>query len=322
MRTYVLQRLLALIPLLMGISLLSFFIINLAPGDFLTQMALNPQVDAATIEQLRAKFRLDRPWYVQYGYWLWNILHLDFGYAFSSHAPVFTLIRARLLATFILAFASSLIAWTLAIPLGVVAATHQNTSWDRLSSMGAFLGLSIPRVFFALLMIAFAARTGWFPVGGMRSLQYEDLSLLGKVGDLAHHLALPAIVLGTTQMAGLMRQMRGNLLDVLRADYVTTARAKGLSEQATVYVHALRNAINPLITLFGYTVASLLSGSFLVEVVMSWPGLARLVLDALFARDLYLVMGSVLMSSVLLVLGNLVADLLLAWTDPRVVLRR
>ena len=307
-----------MVPLILGITFFSFLIISLAPGDFLTIMSQNPQVSKETIEQLRSQFGLDKPWYVQYFKWLYNALRLDFGYSFSSRIAVFTLVKQRLLNTFLLALSAALFAWGLAIPLGIISAVKQNTWIDRSSSFAAFIGLSIPEVFFALLMILFAAKTGWFPVGGMKSIDYAYLSPFGKALDLIHHLILPTIVLGSISMAGRMRQMRANLLDVLLQDYVTTARAKGLSERVVILKHAFRNAINPMITLFGFTLARLLSGAFLVEIVMSWPGLGRLTLDALFARDLYLVMGSLLMASVLLITGNLVADILLVIADPRI----
>ncbi len=223
-----------MIPLLLGITFFSFLIISLAPGDFLTTMSQNPQVSKETIEQLRTQFGLDRPWYVQYGKWLYNALHLDFGYSFSSRVPVFVLVKERLLNTFILALAAAFFAWGLAIPLGIISAVKQNTWADRLSSFFSFLGLSIPEVFFALLMILFAAKTGWFPVGGMKSIDYAYLSPLGQALDLLHHLVLPTIVLGSVAMAGRMRQMRANLLDVLLQDYVTTARAKGLRERTVI----------------------------------------------------------------------------------------
>jgi peptide/nickel transport system permease protein len=315
----ILRRLLHMIPVLLGISLLTFVIMQLAPGDFLSTMELNPQVSAQSIAAMRARFGLDQPWYVQYVLWLKNIfLHLDFGESFSRHQPVFGVLRTALFNTFVLAGAAAVLAWALAIPLGILAAVKQNTWVDRVSSLAAFVGISVPEVFLALLFILFAAKTGWFPVGGMRSLDYEGLSWWGKAADLLHHLVLPAVVLATVPLAGRMRQMRANLLDVLRADYVTTARAKGLPERDVVLKHALRNALNPLITLFGYTLGTLLSGAFLVEVVMSWPGLGRITIDALVARDLYLIMGSVMMASTLLILGNLVADILLAVTDPRI----
>ena len=307
-----------MIPLLMGITFFSFMIISLAPGDFLTTMSQNPQIKAETIAAMRAKFGLDQPWYVQYGKWLWNAAHFDFGYSFANQIPVFTLIRERMLNTLILALSAALFAWGLSIPLGVVSAVRQNSWVDRSASFVSFIGLSIPEVFFALLMVLFAAKTGWFPVGGMKSLDFEYMPYWEQTLDLLRHLILPTIVLGSVSMAGRMRQMRANLLDTLLQDYITTARAKGLSERSVIYVHALRNAINPLITLFGFTLADLLSGAFLVEVIMSWPGLGRLTLDALFARDLYLVMGSLLMASVMLILGNLAADIMLVLSDPRI----
>jgi peptide/nickel transport system permease protein len=319
MRVFILRRLLHMIPLLFGVSLVSFLIIHLAPGDFLTQMSENPQVSQAYITQMRHNFGLDRPWYVQYVLYVQRILlHGDFGVSFSRHQPVFTVIRTGLLNTLLLASSAAVVTWALAIPLGIFAAVRQYTWVDKIAGFVAFLGLSIPEVLFALLAVFFAAKTRLFPIGGMHSLMYEDLSPLGKVWDLLKHLVLPAIVLGSATMAGRMRQMRGNLLEVLRADYVTTARAKGLPERTVIWRHAVRNAINPLITLFGYTLASLLTGSFIVEIVTAWPGLGRITLDALNTRDLYLVMGSLLMGTVVLVLGNLIADILLAIADPRI----
>jgi len=319
LRTFLLRRLLSLIPLLMGVTLLAFLLIYLAPGDFLSQMAENPTISPETIEAMRHKFGLDQPWFVQYVLWLKNVfLHLDFGESFAYRQPVFDVIIPRLGNTLILAVAAAIVAWGIAIPLGILAAVRQYSWVDKSASLFAFIGLSIPELFFALLMMYFAAKSGWFPVGGMRSLDYSDLSFGGKILDLAHHLFLPAIVLGTVPTAGRMRQMRANLLDVLRLDYVTTARAKGLDENKVVFKHAVRNAINPLITLFGFTIASLLSGSFIVEIVMAWPGLGSLTLEALLKQDLYLVMGSVVIAAAMLVLGNLIADILLAVADPRI----
>jgi peptide/nickel transport system permease protein len=315
----VIRRLLHMIPVLLGISLLTFVVIQLAPGDFLSQMELNPQISPESIASMRDRFGLDEPWYVQYVIWLKNIFfHLDFGQSFSRHQPVFSVLGTALLNTFVLAASAAAITWILAVPLGILAAVRQHTWVDKVSSLVAFLGLSVPEVFLALLLILFAAKTGWFPIGNMVSIDHDGMSWGGKILDFLHHLVLPAVVLATVPLAGRMRQMRGNLLEVLRADYVTTARAKGLPERTVIVKHAARNAINPLITLFGYTLGALLSGSFLVEVVMSWPGLGRITIEALIARDLYLIMGSVMMASAVLVLGNLVADILLALSDPRI----
>jgi len=315
---YISRRLLHMVPLLLGISLISFIIIQLAPGDFLTQQALNPQVSTERITQERARFGLDKPVYVQYFFWLKNALRLDFGHSFSYRVPVFRLIATRLFNTFILSLSAMIFTWILSIPLGIISAIKQYSWVDKLLTFLAFLGLAIPNFFFALLLLFMAMRTGWFPVGGMYSINYQSLSLFGKIGDRLYHLILPTIVLGTSGMAGLMRQMRGNLLDYLKADFVTTARAKGLSERVVIWKHAVRNAINPIITIFGLSLPGLLSGAALTEIVMAWPGLGRLMLEAVLAQDLYLVMGSLIMGSVLLILGNLVADLLLAWVDPRI----
>jgi peptide/nickel transport system permease protein len=319
MKTYVLRRFLQMIPLLIGISALTFILLQLAPGDFLNQMGENPAISPATIEAMRRNFGLDRPWYIQYALYLRNILlHFDFGESFSRHQPVFTVIREGLSNTLLLASAAAVITWGLAIPLGIWAAVRQYSWIDKTLSLIAFIWLSIPEILSGLLLLMLAARTGWFPVGGMRSIEYDDLTTIGRVRDLLWHLALPAFVVGLVPLASRMRQMRGNLLDVLRLDYVTTARSKGLDEGVVIYKHALRNALNPMITLFGYTLGALVSGSFVAEIIFSWPGLGRLTLDAILTQDQYLVMGSVLMASVVLILGNLIADLLLAVADPRI----
>ena len=245
-------------------------------------------------------------------------LHFDFGESFSRHQPVFTVIREGLSNTLLLAIAAAVVTWGLAIPLGIWAAVRQYSWIDKTLSLIAFIWLSIPEILSGLLLLMLAARTGWFPVGGMRSIDYDDLTTLGRVRDLLWHLALPALVVGLVPLASRMRQMRGNLLDVLRLDYVTTARSKGLDEGVVIYKHALRNALNPMITLFGYTLGALVSGSFVAEIIFSWPGLGRLTLDAILTQDQYLVMGSVLMASVVLIIGNLIADLLLAVADPRI----
>lgn len=319
MRVFLLKRLLQTIPLLIGVSMLSFLIIQLAPGDYLTVLAENPQVRPEYVQQMRHNFGLDRPWYIQYVRYVERIaLHGDFGMSFSRRQPVFAVLKDGLFNTLILATAAATITWCLAIPLGVIAAVRQYSWVDRVAGFFAFLGLSIPEVLLALLAVFVAAKTGWLPIGGMHSLDYDELGFAGKVADVGKHLLLPAIVLGSSPMAGRMRQMRGNLLEVLRADYVTTARAKGLSERVVIWRHAVRNAINPLITLFGYTLAALLTGSFVVEIVMAWPGLGMITLAALQSNDLYLVMGSLLIGTLMLVLGNLVADVLLAMADPRI----
>jgi peptide/nickel transport system permease protein len=318
MRTYILRRLLQMIPLLLGISALTFTLMKLAPGDFIDQVAEDPTVSAERIEAVRRQFGLDRPAWMQYAMYLGNLARGNLGESFARHQPVFDVLREALGNTLILALAAAIVTWCLAIPLGVIAAVRQHRFEDRATSFAAFVGLSIPEVLSGLLLLMFAARTGWLPVGGMRSLDWDEMDFAGKAFDLGRHLLLPAIVVGLTPLASRMRQMRGSLLEVLRLDYVTTARAKGLAEGPVVFKHALRNALNPMITLFGYTLGALVSGSFVAEVIFAWPGLGRVTIDALLAHDQYLVLGAVLMASTVLVLGNLVADILLAISDPRI----
>ncbi len=320
MRTFILRRLLQTILLLLGISALTFLLLKLSPGDFLTTQGENPMVSQATLDAMRKSFGLTRPWYVQYFLYLKNVfLHLDFGPSFARHQPAFTVLREGLLNTLLLAVTAALVTWGLAIPLGVWAAVRQYSWVDKGLSLLAFLWLSIPEVLSGLLLLFLAANTGLFPVGGMRSIDWDDLDTFGKAIDLLRHLALPALVVGLIPLAARMRQMRGNLLDVLRLDYVTTARAKGLDENTVIFKHAVRNAINPLITLFGFTIGALLSGAFVSEIIFSWPGLGRITLDALLQKDQYVVLGGVQIAATMLVVGNLMADLLLAVADPRIV---
>jgi peptide/nickel transport system permease protein len=319
MRTFILRRLLQTIPLLLGISALTFLLMQLAPGDFLTTMGENPMISQATLDAMRTRFGLDQPWYVQYGLYLKNVfLHFDFGESFARHQPAFTVLREGLINTLVLAVAAALVTWGLAIPLGVWAAVRQYTWVDKVLSLLAFLWLSIPEILSGLVLLFLAVKTGTLPAGGMRSIDWDSMDSFGKVVDFLRHLLLPALVVGLIPLAARMRQMRGNLLDVLRLDYVTTARAKGLDENTVVFKHAVRNAINPLITLFGFTIGALLSGAFVVEIIFSWPGLGRITLEALFQQDQYVVLGSVMIASTMLVLGNLIADIMLAIADPRI----
>jgi peptide/nickel transport system permease protein len=321
MGRFIFKRLLHMIPLLLGVSVLTFMLMALAPGDYFTALSQNPQISQETIAHLKAQFHLDRPWYVQYFFWLKNVLCGDFGYSMAYKIPATSLIFSRLWNTFLLSFFALVIAWGIAIPLGIWAAVKKDSWVDRACSLIAFVGLSIPDVLLALLALWFAASTGWFPVGGAESPLHDLMTPPQQFWDFAHHLILPSLVLAAADLAGIMRQMRSNLLDTLRAEYLTAARARGLGEGWVIYKHALRNAVNPLLTIFGYSLASLLSGAFIVEFIMAWPGLGRLTIDAFFAKDSYLVVDGVVMATALLVVGNFIADLLLAWSDPRIRLK-
>lgn len=320
MRNYIIRRILQMIPILIGISMITFFVMNLAPGDYLSQMRLNPDVSPELIAQLRAQYGLDQPLFVQYFKWFWGAVRLDFGYSFTWKVPVFYIIRTRLWNTFILSLAALVLAWVVAIPIGIHAAVHKYSWSDKILTIFAFIGISIPNFFFALLFLVLIARTGFLglPLGGMTSIDYEWLTPWEKFVDLSRHLIGPALTLGTSMMAGLMRQMRGQMMDVLRADYITTARSKGLSERIVIYKHAVRNAINPLVTILGFSLSGLLSGAVLTETVFGWPGMGKMMLEAVMNRDIYLAMAGLIMSSVLLMFGNLFADILLAVVDPRI----
>jgi len=307
-----------MIPLLIGITFLSFVVVDLAPGDFFSALRLNPSISPDMIRQMEVEFGYGEPLLARYGRWLWRVAHLDLGMSIAYRIAVVDLIAARTLNTVILAVASMTLTWALAIPIGVVVALRRGSATDRVLSFLAFLGMSVPSFFLAFLFMYLALETGWFPVGGTTSLDYMLLGPLGKLADRAAHLVLPVVVLGTAGMASLMRLMRSNILEIMSADYVRTARAKGLPEWQVVGKHILRNALNPFVTLAGYELGTLLGGAALVEAVMNLQGLGTLMLDAVRSLDLYLVMGSVLMGSVLLLLGNLLADVALTLVDPRI----
>ncbi|MDR7465533.1 MAG: ABC transporter permease [Armatimonadota bacterium] len=318
MLRHIVRRLLQMIPLLLGITLMSFVIIRLSPGDFLSEIRLNPVVSQQTVDQMRRNFGLDQPVHIQYLRWLWNALHLDFGYSFAFQVPVMWLIGSRLLNTLLLNVVALVVAWAIAVPLGIHAARRQYSWSDNALSFGAYFSISTPTFFSGLFLLYWAFKTGWLPIGGMTSIDFEEFTWWQKVLDVARHMVIPVLVLGVFSVAGLMRQMRANLLEVLRQDYVRTARSKGLAESAVINRHAVRNAINPLITIFGFELGGLLGGSAILEITINWPGLGKLIAEAVLQKDLYLVMGSLVIGSVMLVVGNLIADILLAYADPRI----
>jgi peptide/nickel transport system permease protein len=315
---YIIKRLIISIPLLLAISFLTFLFIHLAPGNYFDSLRLNPQISEETIKKYEAMYHLDQPVLLQYLYWLKNLARLDLGYSFSLMSPVKDVLRGRLFNTFILSLSALLFTWLFAIPLGIWAAVKQNRLTDKIISFFSFCGLAIPSFFLALLLLYLASTSGILPLGGMHAVNFEVFSPLKKFFDLIKHLIIPTIVISVGALASLTRIMKANLLEVLRQQYITTARAKGISEKRVIYVHALRNAINPLITLFGYSLSDLLSGAALTEIICGWPGLGQVMLQAVRSQDLFLVMGSMLMGGVMLILGNLVADVLLAWADPRI----
>ncbi len=319
MLRFILRRLLHMIPIILIVIALGFALIQLAPGDVFSQMAMNPDIRPQDLEQFRKNFGLDQPWYVQFFKYIWNALHGNFGFSQTLKGPVFTLVSQRAGATLILAITSLVLAWGFSIPAGVFAATHQYKWQDQSISVVAFVGLAIPNFFLAFLLLFVISSTGnWLPLGGMTSVDHGSYGPIGRFFDVVYHMILPVFVIATSATASLTRIMRANMLDVLNQQYIVTARAKGQSERKVVFVHALRNAINPMITILGFQLGNVLAGAALVEIVLAWPGLGSLILQALLSQDLYLVVGSLINSVALLVLGNLAADILLATVDPRV----
>ncbi|WP_413174569.1 ABC transporter permease [Anabaena azotica] len=319
---YVIKRLLQALLTIFLASALSFFIMKLSPGDYVDTLRQNPKISPERIEEIRRQFGLDKSWPEQFWLWLRQIITRgDFGTSFVYQRSVSSLLWERVPATLLLAIASLITTWAIAIPLGILAAVKQNRLTDKILQVFSYAGQGFPSFISALFLLFLAQiTTPLFPVGNMTSIDHAELNWLGKMLDIVWHMILPLIALSITSFAGLQRIMRGQLLDVLRQDYIQTARAKGLPEDRVIYVHALRNAINPLITLLGFELAGLLSGAFITENFFNWPGLGKLTLQAVLAKDQYLVMASLVMSAVLLIIGNLIADLMLKAADPRIKL--
>ena len=320
MLRYVLKRLIHMVPLLILISMITFGISKLAPGDFLTARMADPSMTRERLDLERKRLGLDQPLPIQYGHWAVNFAKGDMGDSYRYRAPVNSLIGQRLGATLLLGVAALFVTWLLAVPLGIYAAVKKYSWADKAFSVITFTALGIPEFFLALLLLFLAAKTGILPIGGMTSSEYADLGVAGKAWDLFKHLIIPTVAVSIGTIAVLQRRMRGNLLDVLAEDYVRMARAKGLPENTVIYKHAVRNALNPLITILGYDIAGLLSGFALVEIIIGWPGLGTMMLEALQAFDMPLAMAGMMIGALMLLLGNLLADVLLAVADPRIKL--
>ncbi|RKX48014.1 MAG: ABC transporter permease [Thermotogae bacterium] len=318
MLKYIARRFVIAIPEIFIISLIVFLIMQAAPGDFLDQYRLDPSVSEKFLEQMKRELGLDKPVMVQYVIWLKNVIKGNFGYSFYYRRPVSSLIWERVFATLILSITSLSFAWILGVIAGTFSALKKYSIWDKLLTVVAFSGIAIPGFFLGLLLLYIAAKTGWFPIAGMVSVEHSQMTFWERFKDLAWHLILPSFALGFGTFASLMRYMRGSLLDVLNEDYVTFARAKGLPERMVIYKHAMRNAINPMITLLGYSISGLLGGAIIIENIFAWPGMGRLVYQALLQQDIYVVMAASILGAVMLIVGNLIADILLALVDPRV----
>lgn len=321
MLNYLGKRLLMMIPLLIGITLISFVVIHLAPGEPTDmQTDLNPEASVELRDRLRAQYGLDQPVHVQYYHWMDRLAHLDFGRSFSGdHRPVFDKIVERLPITILINLLSIALILIVAIPIGILSATKRNSLFDRGTTVFVFLGFAMPSFWLALLLMDFlGVRLGLFPIAGIRSLGHEYLSWLGRIWDITHHLILPVFVSAFGGLAGFSRYMRSNMLEVIRQDYILTARAKGLSERVVIYRHALRNALLPVITILGLSVPGLIGGSVIFETIFAIPGMGKLFYDGVMMRDYPLIMGVLVIGAVLTLVGNLLADLSYALADPRI----
>lgn len=318
---YILKRILFMIPLLLGITIVCFFVMHLAPGlptDLQTQM--NPKSTVEMKERLKTLYELDKPVHEQYWSWLKKLSHGDLGISFSSdHRPVAAKIMERLPITIILEFLSLIIIIAIAVPIGVLSAVHQDSIFDKITGVIVFIGFAVPTFWLALLlMIFFGIHLGWLPISGLRSLNYEYLAPWAQFVDLAKHLVLPVFISAFGGLAGLSRYMRANMLEVIRQDYIMTARAKGLSERDVIYKHALRNALLPAITILGLSIPGLIGGSVIFETIFAIPGMGQLFYMSVMARDYPTVMGILLIGAILTLLGNLIADVSYALADPRI----
>lgn len=321
MASYLIRRLLISVPLLFGILLLSFVMLKLAPGEpTILQQDLQARASGAQRETLRQLYGLDKPIYVQFGRWIWRAVRLDFGRSYSPDGrPVIDKIKERIPVTLGLNLLELIIIFAAAVPLGILSATRQYSFFDKSMTLFVFVGFATPDFWLALLvMILFGVQLGWLPMSGLRSLNYEYLSFGAQIWDRLSHLILPVLVAAFGGLAYLSRLMRGSLLEVIRQDYIRTARAKGLSEHDVIYRHAVRNAVIPVVTLLGLMVPGLLGGSVFIETVFAIPGMGQLFVQSAFSRDEPVLMALIVIGASLSLLGNVLADVSYGLVDPRI----
>lgn len=321
MLTYLAKRAVELLITLLGITVLSFFILHLAPGkptDVLTE--LNPKITPEARARLEKYYGLDKPVIIQYLNWLKRVVKLDFGESFSTdRRPVWDKIKEKIPITLIINLLSMLVIFLIAIPVGISSATRQYSLYDKITTVVVFVGFAMPGFWLALLMMMFfGVKLHLLPISGIKSLNYDSLSFFGKLLDLGKHLIMPVFVSAFGGIAGISRYMRSSMLEVIRQDYITTARAKGLPENRVIYRHALRNALLPIITILGLSVPGLIGGSVIFEQIFSIPGMGRLFWMSVMQRDYPLIMGLLTIGAFLTLLGNMLADLCYALVDPRI----
>ncbi len=315
---YLARRIVHGVLLLLGVSVLMFVLLQAARGEFLSDLKLNAQISPETLAGLRAQYGLDQPLPIRYWKWIKSSARGDFGYSFAYNTPASTLLWPRARNTLLLTVPAVLISWLIAVPLGVLAAAKRGGWTDRFFSFGTSTLLALPDVLIALLALLIALKTGLFPVGGMTSVTAHDQGWWAWLRDVAWHMVLPVAALVAGLLTMVLRHVRASVREVLDSSYMRAAEGHGLPQMKLLFRYALPAAANPLISLFGLSVALLLSVSLLIEVVMSWPGMGPLLLEAILSRDLFVVIGAVMLSTLFLLLGNLLADILLYAFDPRI----
>lgn len=324
MFAYILKRLVMMVPVMVGITMISFIVINLAPGSPTDlQTELNPKMTPEIVEKLRKHYELDKPIHIRYLKWLKNISILDFGRSFSPDGrKVIEKIGERIPITLTINLLSIILIIVISVPFGIFISVKKGSTSERLLSFVSFIFYSIPSFWFALILITvFGVYMGILPISGLRSLNYSNLSLWGKLIDLCKHLILPVIVASIGSIAGFSRYMASNFDDVLRQEYITLAKIKGLPESLILRRHALKNALLPVITILGLSIPGLIGGSVIVESIFSIPGMGELFYKSVMARDYPVIMGMLVISSFLTLLGNLIADICYAIVDPRIRLK-
>ena len=316
------KRLLALVPTFIGITIISFSVMHMAPGEPMSLQAdFNPKMTPEMRQRLRAQYGLDKPLYVQYGKWLKGLVQLDLGRSFSpDRRKVWDKIKERLPITILINVLSMILIILVAVPLGVWAAVRQNSLFDQVTTVLVFIAYAAPAFWVALLlMLYFGIELNWLPVSGLHTLMgYDRMDVWHKVLDWGKHLILPVFVSAIGGLAGFSRYTRSSMLEVLRQDFITTARAKGLPERTVIYRHALRNALLPLITILGLSIPGLIGGSVIFESIFAIPGVGQLMWSAVMARDYPVLMGNLVIVAVMTLLGNLLADMGYAAADPRI----
>lgn len=320
MVNYILRRLLGLIPVLFGITIITFFVIHLAPGKpTRLQAELSPKITLEAREKLDKLYGLDKPIHVQYWTWIKKLARFDLGNSFVDDRLVSKKISERLPITITISILSLFLIFLIAVPIGIISAVKENSLFDKSSTVFVFIGFAMPTFWLALLMMSlFGVSLGWLPISGIKSLEFEQYNLFEKLIDLSRHLILPVFTLAFIGLAGISRYMRTSMLEVLHKDFIRTARAKGLSERSVIYKHALKNALLPIVTIIGLLIPGLIGGSVIFESIFAIPGMGKLFFDSVMARDYPVVMGLSYITAILTLLGNFLADITYAYVDPRI----